>query len=1237
MKKLLLLAGLFISVQILHSQVGIGTTTPDPSSSLDVSATNKGILIPRVSLSDVADTVIDGVNTAATGLLIFNTNAATTGGTGVGYYYFNGTTWERLITSASATDDIDWYEEGTTTSPDAITDDMYTQGNVAIGKTTADYPLEVEGETARGINTLVDGSSTGATYGTYTDNASTASNFLYGSFVTITGNGTSSHHGTHSELSASGSGARVASFNYLLGNSSGIVAGVGNTILNTGNGTHYGVNNNIIGDGFGVQYGVNNNISNTGDGTHYGTNNSLSGTGAGTQYGTYNDITNSSDGIHFGVYNSLSGTGSGTHYGNYSFLNPSGSGNQYGTFNNITSTQDGNYVGSYNYINSSGGGIQTGAVSLLHNNGTGERRGLFVSFSGTGVSSHFGALLNLGAGGDGDQYGIRSTITNGGNGLHHGMYNILTSSGTGWHIGVRNDISGNPASGNTDGIFNNISRNGSGIINGVRNDLTSTSSTGLKTGVANTISGSGSSKIGVNNSIQGTATASQIGVNNALSTASNVIQYGINNTITASTGNNSNTFGTYNVIGGGGNGAHYGTYNNIGGSGTGTQYGVFSDFSNTGASTIYGNYNAFNSNSNANKTGAFANFGGSGTGSQTGYRADFGTSSSSNSLGFTAVLGGANNGLQTGFDVLVTNAGTGTKTGLDIDIDGDDGIVYGINTDISGTSSSSTYGVRSIISRTGTGNQYGTYNDLTSDVTGDKYGVYNYLDTNGNANQIGVRSIVNTDGTGLQVGMWSTTNQLGTGIGYGIRNVVNSGTTTNYIVGIENVLVSGSTGASIAIDNTITTNSNSLKYGLVNDFGNTVGGDTSNLIGTYHDFSDVTGTGNKTGTFIEIPSTTGGINFGIFADVTDTANDYAGYFDGRLSIGSAGSNYIMPISRGTANQVMQTDGTGNVSWIDASALDDGDWVDVGADIERQSGDVYIGNTNLTNNDIYISNHLIDWDNTSYSLDPASDSFLNEASFDVGSASDVSIYFGDANSGFYSPNTSEVGYSVNGSEKMRIDANGAMRLYDTDDASGTVGSGVLEIANSLRIDGNEIITNTGTSLLLNYNNGGDVFIDLNTLAVDASTNRVGIGVSTPSFQLQLSSSSAGKPTSGLWTVISDRQLKKDIKPFKDGLSLLNKINPVWFTYNGKAGMPNETGVGTIAQELQKIAPYMVKNWEYNSEDGKVKENYLGVDYGAMDFILVNAIKEQQGIIEKQQKEIENLKKDIAEIRALLKKN
>ena len=87
-------------------------------------------------------------------------------------------------------------------------------------------------------------------------------------------------------------------------------------------------------------------------------------------------------------------------------------------------------------------------------------------------------------------------------------------------------------------------------------------------------------------------------------------------------------------------------------------------------------------------------------------------------------------------------------------------------------------------------------------------------------------------------------------------------------------------------------------------------------------------------------------------------------------------------------------------------------------------------------------------------------------------------------------------------------------------------------------------------------------------------------------------SAAKPTSGSWAVTSDARLKTNVKPFEYGMDLLDQINPVWFSYNGKANMPtDEEGVGTIAQELQKIAPFMVKEWTYTETDVDEKGNVV----------------------------------------------
>jgi hypothetical protein len=144
---------------------------------------------------------------------------------------------------------------------------------------------------------------------------------------------------------------------------------------------------------------------------------------------------------------------------------------------------------------------------------------------------------------------------------------------------------------------------------------------------------------------------------------------------------------------------------------------------------------------------------------------------------------------------------------------------------------------------------------------------------------------------------------------------------------------------------------------------------------------------------------------------------------------------------------------------------------------------------------------------------------------------------------------------------------------------------------------------------------------------------------PSYNLQLNVNSAAKPTSSAWTVSSDARLKTDVSPFSDGLNVLMAIKPIWFKYNGEAGMPtDERGVGTIAQDLQQIAPYMVSEWtftegsldESKSEESfgtRTTKNYLGVDYGAMDFIVINSIQEQQKMIKQLQEDNQDLKNRI----------
>ncbi len=87
---------LLLLTSTIFAQVGVGTTSPLASSALDVTASNKGLLVPRVALTGSADTVT--ITSPATSLLVYNNATAGTSPNNVtpGYYYYTGSKWERL-------------------------------------------------------------------------------------------------------------------------------------------------------------------------------------------------------------------------------------------------------------------------------------------------------------------------------------------------------------------------------------------------------------------------------------------------------------------------------------------------------------------------------------------------------------------------------------------------------------------------------------------------------------------------------------------------------------------------------------------------------------------------------------------------------------------------------------------------------------------------------------------------------------------------------------------------------------------------------------------------------------------------------------------------------------------------------------------------------------------------------------------------------------------------------------
>jgi hypothetical protein len=85
---------------LTFSQIGIGTSTVDPSAKLQIDAADKGFLQPRVELTGTDD--VATIASPATGLMIFNTATAGSGNAAVtpGVYYHNGAAWQRVANQA---------------------------------------------------------------------------------------------------------------------------------------------------------------------------------------------------------------------------------------------------------------------------------------------------------------------------------------------------------------------------------------------------------------------------------------------------------------------------------------------------------------------------------------------------------------------------------------------------------------------------------------------------------------------------------------------------------------------------------------------------------------------------------------------------------------------------------------------------------------------------------------------------------------------------------------------------------------------------------------------------------------------------------------------------------------------------------------------------------------------------------------------------------------------------------
>ncbi|WP_156173275.1 hypothetical protein [Chryseobacterium gallinarum] len=117
----------------LNAQVGINTSTPNPSSVLDINSSNKGVLFPQYDLT-VLNSTSTPVANPTDGLMIYNKGGAST--FPKGYYVWIRNQWQRAILSGSEPQTMSLIINPGVLIPTGSTNNTLTNFTVAANKIT---------------------------------------------------------------------------------------------------------------------------------------------------------------------------------------------------------------------------------------------------------------------------------------------------------------------------------------------------------------------------------------------------------------------------------------------------------------------------------------------------------------------------------------------------------------------------------------------------------------------------------------------------------------------------------------------------------------------------------------------------------------------------------------------------------------------------------------------------------------------------------------------------------------------------------------------------------------------------------------------------------------------------------------------------------------------------------------------------------------------------------------------
>ncbi|HET8804662.1 MAG TPA: tail fiber domain-containing protein, partial [Aequorivita sp.] len=507
-------------------------------------------------------------------------------------------------------------------------------------------------------------------------------------------------------------------------------------------------------------------------------------------------------------------------------------------------------------------------------------------------------------------------------------------------------------------------------------------------------------------------------------------------------------------------------------------------------------------------------------------------------------------------------------------------------------------GILTAISNDSDGDHYGEYNTLSGAGQGFQTGVYNIINNSGNSNHFGILNQLSGTGSGIHYGIRNEITGAGTGDQEGMSTLISNTSDSNHF-GL-NTRLSGTgngthTGALFSMSDTgsgfhigVRTNfseGTGILTGYWTEFGGNIGSSSQNQIAAYNSYfvggdgilagsytdirNSVNGTGSQYGSFLTNSSPGSGTHYGVRNTLagSGTGEQY-GVYNTISNTGNASHVGVRNTLSGTGSGYQ----TGVLSSFSAGSGNlTGYWTEFGGTL-GDGNQIGAFNNYFSGGNGILAGVYTDIQNSVTGTGP------HYGTFSAIHSPGGGTHFGNYNS---------------------LSGAGAGAKYGTyNTINSTAGGTHYGVYSDVQKAGGF----AGYFL-------GDVAVDVNSLYVDATNNRLGIRTNAPASTVHIIEGTTSDDTGGLrlqhfssgnyWTLftagsnnfwfayngalaswiqpngtytISDKRLKNNIHSLDRVLERVMKLNPV--TYQYISDEKNNQTIGFLAQEVKTLFPEAV---------------------------------------------------------------